>query len=513
MRRTRAVWPLVLSLLSLPALAAPPPCGSYATDDSPDRLIFDGSRVELRDEEGFLSEFSPYAYRVEGDTLWLRSADSSLLKTYKIESDGRLIQQADRFDNGGEVYRQVAKGQCQPASVQVVAVAPLEGKQHRDDQQDCALGDVQSCVAVIDFDHTLAPAQSAAKLETYCRRDRSPYACKQWVKTLSAEEAGAPIYMFRTERVSEAGLAALRVSCRDIGDGKACASLADQQWLAGRYADARDSFAFACDGKLSKDACKRIQELSGLNLRNDAPRQPPRQPCGSYVLPDSETSLFGMFRFTDGQGASLSEEGEADMRYRLREDEVLVRHDKGDDFVLRWFDADTLVGMDEWTRYKAYRRTEPAQCQAIAMPVAGKRLRETPYKVDHCALTDPGGAAACCAKGSMSACMGEGHMAALNNNWSAAARSYDKVCAMHVREGCGNLVAAYHNTGDDKLLAGIRKVCADTPDSVACEELQLASPQQVEEKRLEREMAQELQKLLQGGAKDGESQDASEGER
>lgn len=513
MPRTRALWPLVLSLLPLPAFAAAPPCGSYTTDDSTDRLVFEGSRVELRDEDGFRSDFSPYAYRVEGDTLWLRSADSSLLQTYSIGSDGSLVQQADRFDKGGTVYKRVAKAQCQPASVQVVAVAPLEGKQHRDDQRDCALGDVQSCVAVIDFDHSLAPAQSAAKLETYCRRDRSPYACKQWVKALSAEEAGAPIYMFRTERVSEAGLAALRVSCRDIGDGKACASLADQQWLAGRYADARDSFAFACDGKLSKEACKRVEELSGLSLRNDAPRQSPRQPCGSYASVDSESSLFGLFRFGDGQGATVSEEGEFDMRYRLREDEVLVRHDKGDDFVLRWLDADTLIGMDEWTRYKSYRRSEPAQCEAIAMPVAGKQVRETPYKVDHCALTDPGGGAACCAKGSMSACMGEGHMAALDNYWAKAAGFYDKVCAMHVREGCGNLVAAYHNTGDDKLLAGIRKVCADTPDSVACEELQLASPQQVEEKRLERELSQELQKLLQEGAKDGEPKDAPEGER
>ncbi|ALN65824.1 hypothetical protein GLA29479_4998 [Lysobacter antibioticus] len=513
MRRTRAVWPFVLSLLSLPAFAAAPPCGSYVADDSPDRLIFDGSRVELRDEEGFLSEFSPYAYRVEGDTLWLRSGDSNLLKTYTIESDGRLIQQADRFDNGGAVYKQVAKAQCQPASVQVVAVAPNQGKERGDDQKDCALGDVQSCVAAIEYDNSLAPTQRAAKLETYCRRDRSPYACKQWVKALSAEEDGAPLYLFRTKRLPEAGLAALRVSCRDIGYGEACESLADQQWLAGRYADARDSFAFACDGKLSKEACKRVEELRGLSLRNDAPRQSPRQPCGSYASADIESSLFGLFRFGDGQGATVSEEGEFDMRYRLLEDEVLVRHDKGDDFVLRWLDADTLIGMDEWTRYKSYRRIESAQCEAIAMPVAGKQVRETPYKVDHCALTDPGGAAACCAKGSMSACMGEGHMAALNNYWAKAAGFYDKVCAMHVREGCGNLVAAYHNTGDDKLLAGIRKVCADTPDSVACEELQLASPQQVEEKRLERELAQELQKLLQEGAKDGESQEAAEGER
>lgn len=513
MPRTRAVWPLVLSLLSLPAFAATPPCGSYSTDDSSDRLIFEGSRVELRDEDGFVSDFSPYGYRVEGDTLWLRAGDSNLLKTYRIESDGRLVQQADRFDSGGTVYKQVAKGQCQPAATPVVAVAPLEGKERGDDQRDCALGDVQSCVAAIEYDHGLAPAQRAAKLEPHCRRDRSAYACKQWVKALSAGQDGDPIYMFRTERVSEAGLAALRLSCREIGHGEACAALADQQWLAGRYADARDSFAFACDGKRSKDACKRVQELSGLDLRNDPPRQSPRQPCGSYASVDSESSLFGQFRFGDGQGATVSEEGEFDMRYRLREDEVLVRHDKGDDFVLRWLDADTLVGMDDWTRYKSYRRSEPAQCEAIALPVAGKPLRETPYQVDHCALTDPGGAAACCAKGSMSACMGEGHMAALANDWAKAARSYDKVCAMHVREGCGNLVAAYHNTGDDKLLAGIRKVCADTPDSVACEELQLASPQQVEQKRLEREMAQELQKMLQEAGKDGEAPPASEKER
>ena len=97
----------------------------------------------------------------------------------------------------------------------------------------------------------------------------------------------------------------------------------------------------------------------------------------------------------------------------------------------------------------------------------------------------------------MSACMVAGHTAALSGDWVRAAGYSDRVCAMHVREGCGNVVEAYHNSGDDKLLAGIRKVCHDEPRSVACEELDLASAAAINRKQMERELEQSLREVLE----------------
>lgn len=495
MRALIAALPLLLCF-SMPAWAAVPPCGEYEPDnDYAPLLSFAGNGVSARDRQGYV-DAAAWRYRIEGDTLWMRHADNALLDGYRIEADGeRLVLPADRMRSEALTYKRRAPAVCVPTLGAGVARAPEGTPEADQDRLACAAGDIQACVGQLAYDHQMPAEQRAQRLEAYCRDEASPYACEEWVKALAPADPNAPLYLFRTAAVSAPQLAALRVGCRQARSAKACTALAEQDWIAGRYASARDTLVDACQGRLDAQACKHAQGLKVIALSDAPARRKPQQPCGTYA--SGEGGLFDVFRFGDDRAVAASSDGEPTMRYRLREDQVLVRHDKGDDFVLRWLGDDTLVGMDDWTRFTVYLRGVPETCAALPLPVASDRIIEQPYRVDHCALSDPDGIEACCSRGSMSACMGIGHTAAMRGDWAGAAGYYDRVCAMHVREGCGNVVEAYHNSGDDKLLAGIRKVCKDEPRSVACEELDLASAAAMNQKQLEREVEQSLREILE----------------
>ena len=495
MRALLAALPLLLCF-STPAWAAVPPCGEYEPDDQyAPVLSFAGNGVRARDREGYVSG-NVWRYRIDGDMLWMRHADSPLLDGYRIEADGeRLVLQPDRMRSEPVTYRRRAPAVCVPTQGAGVARAPEGTPEADQDRLACAAGDIQACVVGLAYDREMPDEQRAQRLEGYCRRDGSPYACEEWVKALAPKDPNAPLYLFRTATVSPPELAALRAGCSEAHSAKACTALAEQDWIAGRYASARDTLATACEWRLDAQACEHVQGLKVIALSDAPARRKPQQPCGTYA--SGEGGLFDVFRFGDDRAVAGSSDGEPTMRYRLREDQVLVRHDKGDDFVLRWLSDDTLIGMDDWTRFTVYMRGVPETCAALPLPIASDQIIERPYRVDQCALSDAGGIEACCARGSMSACMGAGHTAALGGGWARAAGYYDRVCAMHVREGCGNVVAAYHNTGDEKLLAGIRKVCHDEPRSVACEELELANAAAVNQKQLERELEQSLREVLE----------------
>ena len=511
MRALLAALPLLLCF-SASAQAAPsavPPCGEYRPDsDYAPLLSFAGNSVSAHDREGFRTS-DAWRYRIDGDTLWMRHADSALLDGYRIEAEGeRLVLLPGELRSEPVTYTRHAPAVCVPTGGAGVAIAPEGTPKADQDRLACAAGDIQACVDRLLYDEQTPPEQRIARLEAYCRRDASPYACEEWTKALAPEDPSPVLYLFRTAPVTAPELAALRVGCDEVRSAKACTSLAEQHWIAGRYASARDTLAQACEWRLSAQACKHAQGLKVLELADAPPRRKPQQPCGTYASGEGE--LFDVFRFDEERAVAASADGEPTMRYRLREDQVLVRHDKGDDFVLRWLDEDTLVGMDNWTRYTVYLRGQPATCKPVPMPIASDRIIETPYRVDQCALADPGGNEACCARGSMSSCMGAGHGAALSGDWKRAAAYYDKVCAMHVREGCGNVVTAYHNSGDEQLLTGIRKVCHDEPRSVACEELDLANAAAVGQKQLEREVEQSLRELLEKLPAEGEGEAPSE---
>ncbi|SFL13754.1 hypothetical protein [Lysobacter sp. cf310] len=495
MRALLAVLPLLLCF-SAPARAAVPPCGEYRPDDEYAPLLsFAGNSVSARDRQGFVST-SAWRYRIDGDTLLMRHADSPLLDVYRIEADGeRLVLQPDRMRSQALTYRRSAPAVCVPTLGAGVANAPQGTPEAEQDRLACAAGDIQACVGELAYDRETPDDQRAKRLEAYCRQDASPYACEEWAKALAPKDPNAPLYLFRTAAVSAPELAALRAGCREARSAKACTALAEQDWIAGRYASARDTLVAACEWRLDAQACEHAQGLKVIALSDAPARRKPQQPCGTYA--SGAGGLFDVFRFGDDRAVAASSDGEATMRYRLREDQVLVRHDKGDDFVLRWLGDDTLVGMDDWTRFTVYLRGMPETCAAVPLPIASDRIIETPYRVDHCALAAGASVEACCASGSMSACMGAGHTAALGGDWARAAGYYDRVCAMHVREGCGNVVEAYHNSGDDQLLAGIRKVCHDEPRSVACEELDLASAATITRKQLERDVEQSLRELLE----------------
>lgn len=495
MRALFAALPLLLCF-SAPAWAAVPPCGEYEPDDEYAPLLsFAGNSVSARDREGYLAT-SAWRYRIDGDMLWMRHADSAQLDGYRIEADGeRLVLPADDMRSEATTYRRRQPAVCVPSLGAGVARAPQGTPDSDRDRLACAAGDIQACVSQLAYDRGTPDEQRAQRLEAYCRQDASPYACEEWAKALAPKDPNAPLYLFRTAAVSAPELAALRVGCRDARSAKACTALAEQDWIAGRYAGARDTLAHACQWRLDAQACKHAQGLKVIALSDAPPRRKPQQPCGTYA--SGEGGLFDVFRFGDERAVAASSDGEPTMRYRLREDQVLVRHDKGDDFVLRWLGDDTLVGMDDWTRFTVYLRGVPETCAALPLPVASDRIIETQYSVDHCALAAGASVEGCCASGSMSSCMGAGHAAALSGDWVRAAGYYDRVCAMHVREGCGNVVEAYHNSGDDKVLAGIRKVCRDEPRSVACEELDLASAAAINRKQMEREVEQSLRELLE----------------
>jgi hypothetical protein len=460
-----AVLPFIaLALSSANALAAPPACGSYVDADSGARLeIDDRERARLL-REGMAP--STQHYRVTGATLRLFDTDEGYASDYTLDRDGRTLTEVE------QAFRKTFVLQT-PRACAAPPPASAPG----------------SCRADLDACFADSAGASADALRTACD-DGLAFACVRWIDGLRSERDDAPIEQpavcregtpaFSAQACEDAvaGLLAralaeaaasmqtddeplpapaldpLPALCAKNGSAKVCNEVAKQLWAGARHADARASLRIACERGGDPDACRHATALGSVaSLRT---QRAERLPCGRYV---AETGLMSELDFGDrGLVASIG----GQLRARIDNGQVRIRHDKGGDFVFAPVDGDVLLGIDSWNRYAVYRRDGGAATCAAPKVYAEKPLGED------CPQPGRESFAACCARGSLHGCNALGHQRALAGDWAGAKPEYLKVCTAGVRVGCENLARAYEH-GDDSIPDLLDALCAKDATHVACD--------------------------------------------
>ncbi|MBX3711667.1 MAG: hypothetical protein KF800_06880 [Lysobacter sp.] len=455
---------IALALSSAHALAAPLACGSYVDIDSGARLeIDDAARGRLL-REGMAP--STQHYRVIGMTLRLFDTDEGYASDYTLSADGRTLTEVEQAFRKTFVLRT-------PRDCAAPPPAPAPG----------------SCRADLDACFADSAGASADALRAACN-DGLAFACVRWIDGLRAVEDDAPVEQpaacregtsaFSQQACEDAvaGLLAralaeaaasmqaddsplpaqaldpLPALCAKQGSAKVCNEVAKQLWTGGRHADARTALDVACERGSDPDACRHATALGTVpSLRV---QRTERLPCGRYV---AETGLMGELDFGDrGLVASLG----GQLRARIDNGQVRIRHDKGGDFVFASIDGDGLLGVDRWNRYAVYTRDGGAATCAAPMVYVERPLGED------CPQPGREGFAACCARGSLHGCNALGHQRALAGDWAGAKPEYLKVCAAGVRVGCENLARAYEH-GDDSIPDLLDALCAKDATHVACD--------------------------------------------
>ncbi len=255
--------------------------------------------------------------------------------------------------------------------------------------------------------------------------------------------------------------------CARHGSAKVCAKVAEELWVGGRFAQARDALRTGCDRGGDGDACKHVAPLAALADAQLKTVAATTLPCGRYV---ADTGLMSELDFGDG-GLVAGMGG--NLRARLDAGLVRIRHDKGGDFVLQRIGSDRLLGIDDWNRYAVYRLDESSRddrsryggATACAAPMV---FDEKPL-VEDCPQPGNETASACCARGSLHGCNIAGHQLALDNAWAEAKPYYLKVCAAGVRMGCENLTQVFARGNDESVPDDLDALCATNARHVACD--------------------------------------------
>lgn len=249
--------------------------------------------------------------------------------------------------------------------------------------------------------------------------------------------------------------------CEQAKDADFCTEVAEQHWDAGELAGATSALALACAGG-NKSACTMAPALQQLGAGLVA-QAADTIPCGEYV---SQRTLMDTLAFGD---RGLVKMGFGQLRARLENGAIRIRHEQGGDFVLRPLPNGDLLGMDQHTRFQRFQRQPDQDGQARCLPPVS--FNEVPL-VQDCpkALVD-GGAEACCASGKLQGCNVLGTRLGLKGQWAQAGEQYLKVCRAGIREGCENLVSAQENSGDVDAHGLLTELCEADPSGrhVACD--------------------------------------------
>jgi hypothetical protein len=460
-----AVLPSIALALSCPAVfAAPPACGTYVDADSGARLeIDDAARARLL-REGMAP--ATQHYRVTDTTLRLFDTDEGYASDYTLDQDGRTLTEVE------QAFRKTFVLQASRACA-APPPAPAPG----------------SCRADLDACFADSVGASADALLAACD-DGLAFACVRWIDGLRSERDDAPIEQPAVCREGTptfsqpacedavAGLLAralaeaaasmqaddaplpaqaldpLPALCAKHGSSKVCNEVAKRLWTAARHADARTALDIACERGGDPDACRHATALSTVaSLRV---QRAERLPCGRYV---ADTGLMSELDFGDrGLVASIG----GQLRARIENGQVRIRHDKGGDFVFAPVEGDALLGIDSWNRYAVYSRDGGAASCAAPTVYVEKPLGED------CPQPGRESFAACCARGSLHGCNALGHQRALAGDWAGAKPEYLKVCTAGVRVGCENLARAYEH-GDESIPDLLDALCAKDATHVACD--------------------------------------------
>lgn len=444
-------------------------CGTYLDAESGARLeVIDAERARiLRDEMAPSSQ----RYRRTGAKLRLIDVDEGYPDDYTVSADGRTVTGDDT------AFRKIFVLQQTNACAQA-GPPPVAGS---------CRADLDACIANIDD-------ASPVALQAACDDDL-PFACVRWIDSARSKENASPLDAgpppecregtaeFSAEACDQAiakalgtvlaevatsmyaddvplpseRLDTLPALCTRHGSAKTCAKVAEELWVGGRYAQARDALRTGCDRGGDSDACKHVAPLSTLTDMQLKTVAATALPCGRYI---ADTGLMSELDFGDrglvtGFGGNL--------RARLERGLVRIRHDKGGDFVLQRIGDDRLLGIDNWNRYAVYSRDGGANACAAPMVFDEKPL------VEDCPQPGNETATACCARGSLHGCNIAGHQLALGNAWAEAKPYYLKVCTAGVRIGCENLTQVFARGNDETVPDDLDALCATNARHVACD--------------------------------------------
>lgn len=482
--RYRSPWALrvtcaaLLALLLGPApqaFAATLACGSYQTADGYSELIIESPNRAIRRSSGMTP--TPYLIQQHGQTLKIADLSVGLTDEYSLSDDGKKI--SGHFND----YALKQLAECKPTTA-------------------AATG---SCRADIGQCITQARNATTVQLQQWCSEDL-PFACNQLLKdyqqaaySTNATEPDDPDLIepevckknsaaFNEQMCRDAAsevmakvmakmllggpnpatavlaapqLAELMQLCRSHPNGDFCSNVAEVHWDAGLYLLARDALELACSPGANAQACDKAAGLATLRSSDQDAAPASELPCGDYR---AASGLIDELSFGDRGLVALSLGSQ--LRARLENGRVHLRHDKDDDFVFRPLGGQRLLGIDQWNRYALYQRDGGAEhCSAPVVYV------EVPLQQDCPTLADSGDAQACCDAGRMQGCNAMGHLEALSGDWKAAAPYYLKMCSAGMRAGCENLVSVYSNTGDDRIPETIADLCRSDANGthVACD--------------------------------------------
>ncbi|MFD0724675.1 hypothetical protein [Lysobacter brunescens] len=446
------------------AFAAPPTCGSYIDADSGARLeIDDGVRARLL-REG--SAPATQHYRVTGKTLRLFDTDQGYASDFALSADGRTMTEVEESFRKTFVLAEArscgaAPPPAAPGSCRADLDACFADIGHASADRLRAACDDGVAIACVRWIDALREAQD---LEPFER----PAACSEDDPSFSKDACDRPASALLARALTEAvgsmyaddkplpaqALAPLPALCAKHGSAKVCNEVAEQLWIGGRHADARTALDTACTRGGDPEACRHASALAGVASLQ--PQRAERLPCGRYV---AATGLMSELDFGD-RGLLPSLGGQ--LRARIEDGQVRIRHDKGGDFVFAPIAGDALIGIDSWNRYAVYTRDGGAATCAAPMVYVEKPL------VEDCPQPGSESIAACCARGSLHGCNTLGHQRALAGDWAGAKPEYLKVCTAGVRVGCENLTRVFAH-GDESIPELLDALCAKDATHVACD--------------------------------------------
>lgn len=450
----------LLALTVLPAAAATLSCGSYTAEEGSARFVVESSSQATMRYQGLAP--TKYVIRQQGNTLHAADVSNGFSTEYSLSRDGKRITGS----LGDYVLDSSNSCKTSPApaanSCRVYIDSCIENARTATPQQLsqwCQEDLPFACERLLSSYRVEAQdAQQAASPDpdleepAVCKEGNPQYneaaclAAAKEVLGIAMAKALAGALSSSTVILPEPRLNELLQLCRSHPDAGFCGKVADAHWDASSYFPAREALQLACKSGADEITCQRAQSLAALSDADLDAEQASALPCGDYK---ASTGLMDELGF--GNDGLVTVGMGSEMRARLQDGAIHIRHDKGGDFVLKPLRNGGLLGVDEWNRYAVYQRTGGStQCSAPKVFV------ELPLPQDCPVGSDP---QACCDSGKLQGCNTLGHRHALAGDWQAAAPAYHKLCQAGVRVGCENLRSVYENTADEDIPGKLLSIC------------------------------------------------------
>ncbi|HBP03657.1 MAG TPA: hypothetical protein DD677_11195 [Stenotrophomonas sp.] len=517
-------WLTWALLLAAPMAAAQSPqCGLFKAEEGSGTLRVQSAN---RGEQAFFgSAPSPVVFQQIDGKLQLVNLEYGAVRELRIRDRGRTVEMSDT------IFR------LQVPAVCAAAAAPTEGScladaaaclDNRHEATPAALeaacreGVPGLCLELADrwHDDARAPAETRAseqkavvdralagiELPAPCREDGFNNGTPACMAALEADKAlqekviravmgaamletmsslastYAPVVVPSGRRMQ------LLQFCQQMPSDRFCKRVAELAWDSGDHLQAVRALALSCATGGEGGDCAR---LPGLQAVGPALRPQPATvlPCGSF---HSDGSFMNTLTF--GDAGLVGNGGNSQLRARIEDGDIRIRHDKGGDFVLRPLPGGKLLGLDNWTRYKVFTATDEGTSNCSAP----KQYTVLPLPEDCPQAPADGGANACCAQGSLQGCHVLGNRLALSEQWPQAAAHFTTVCRAGVREGCENLVTAHGESPEVDARATLEQLCnADgSGHHVACDVLETGNWRALE-------LGRALQKAMEDAAEGG----------